>query len=191
MRLQWSSLTCVGTICHQPSHVPATASICGDNLPLVRTPDPSPCMAKLRPKVLRLGTRVNLHTKLAPRMVLVKEAASKMYACMSTGSAGAKQLLLGERFTQAQEVHVMREMSRGAHWIAPPSTSLSRRLVSSSARRYSAAAALFNANCRCSTSLTTSSDEPPPPSVCSSSENLQRKASTVKAKLKLQSVWRV
>ncbi len=61
--------------------------------------------------------------------------------------------------------------------MAPPSASLSRRLVSSSARRYSAALVLFSANSLRSTSCTTSSEDPLPPNSCKSSANLHRRHS--------------
>lgn len=100
MRLQWSSpdLYWHNQAISQAMGLPQLQDA-ETTLPFVKTPDPLPCTAKLRPKVLRHESQ-STH-KLAPRIVLVKDAASKMYACMSTGSAGATQLLLGERFTQA------------------------------------------------------------------------------------------
>lgn len=62
----------------------------------------------------------------------------------------------------------------GTHRMAPPSASLSRRLVSSSARRYSAALVLFRANSLRSTNCTTSSEAPLPPNNCKSSANLRK-----------------
>ena len=65
MRLQWSSpdLYWHNQAISQAMGLPQLQYV-ETTFPFVKTPDPLPCTAKLRPKVLRLGTKVNLHTSL-------------------------------------------------------------------------------------------------------------------------------